>query len=505
MLIAVVPVKNYTTAKPLLTLAQTHADGVELRLDYQEKLALDEIAVLRREFSLPMIFTLRTQSQGGNYQADRTQRLADLLALCQLNPEFLDLEHDTPESILQTIKKSYPQIKIIRSYHNFTETPADLPALLKSLLNPYCDAYKIAAQANSTTDALRMLEFTRQVSKKYLFTGICMGADGQSTRILSAIAGNAFHYASIDPEQATAPGQLSLQELLKTYHFRQLNRDSTIYALLGDPVQLSVGHILHNQALRMLQHNAVYIKLRTTPAELPQVLAYCRRLPFAGFSVTMPLKEIILPLLDQIAVTAQLIRAINTIQVQQPHYIGWNTDGSGATQALAARLPLAKQKIVILGAGGSARAIAYEARRQQAEVIILNRTFAKAEKLAQELGCSAYALNSTTQLKQIQYTTLVNTLPGNVYAEPDFQAIFQPDNLLPNQIAMDIVYQPVNTPFLQIARQANNVCIPGFEMYINQALLQIQHWFNPAESTLQKIKQHMQNYFSMSNLALSPG
>jgi len=493
MLIAAIPVKNYLDAKDKIKQVIAQIDGVELRLDYLDRLNLDEIDQLRREFSIPLIFVLRKQSQGGYYPREESHRLSQLLALCALKPDYLDLEYDTPNDFIATLKRQFPDIKLIKSYHHFNETPLNLAALLQSMQDPHCHSYKIAVKANSTLDALRMLAFIQQHPNVRL-TGISMGEYGQCTRVLSPIIGNEFHYASLNESERTAPNQLTVTDLLSTYHFRQLNRQTKVYALLGDPIHLSLGHILHNQVIRLLGKNAVYIKLRVTPEELPETLPLCRRLPFHGFSVTMPLKETIVPLLDQIEPSSLPIRAINTVHLQQQKYIGSNTDGLGAIQALSATIPVRNQKLLILGAGGAARAIAYEAHRQQAQVIIVNRTLDRAKKIADELPCEAYELNNS-DVQKIPYTAIINTLPEKAYSDPGVKEFIQ--SLLPRRLAMEIVYHPIFTPFVRLAQQAGCVCIPGYAMYINQALLQHQRWFNPNENQQNEIRNLLKNRFSM--------
>ena len=302
-----------------------------------------------------------------------------------------------------------------------------------------------------------------------------------------------FSYAFWDSSQATASGQLPLQDLTTTYHYRQLNSSTKIYALLGDPVHLSVGHIFHNRAIEIMGKNAVYIKLRVTAAELPAAMVLLRQLPIGGLSITMPLKETVVPLLDELSPDAQAIQAVNTV-VRGQQWIGWNTDGLGAMQALSEQCSLAGQTIIVLGAGGAARAIAYAALARGAKIIILNRSIAKAKILADELGCEAYALEVFPALKE--YTLCINTLPESAFQDPSMQAIWQSNPILPGTVVMDIVYQPLETTFLRAAKAAGCVCIPGFKMYIAQALLQIQHWFQPEAIAMQEIKLLMQNWFS---------
>lgn len=503
MLIAILPITDYATAKQhLFQIGNTHsADGIEFRLDYAPHWDLQAVSDLRKISHLPVIFTLRNQAQGGYFPHDETQRLQIMMSLCALNPDYLDLEYDVPRSFIQTIRQCYPAIKLILSYHHFSETPADLAGVFESIYYEEGYAFKIATQAQSTLDALRMLHWVSKMRAQHRIIGLCMGEAGQCTRILAPIVGSLFSYAYWEPEHITASGQLSLHELTTIYRYRHLNAATHIYALLGDPVHKSVGHLLHNRSIEMMGQNAVYLKLRVTAEELPSVMTVLGQLPLGGLSITMPLKETVVPLLDCLDTDAEAIQAVNTV-VRQSQWVGWNTDGLGAMQALSAHDGTLMQKtIVVLGAGGAARAIVYAALVQGAKVIVLNRTVAKAKELADELGCEAYALAVLPELRS--YHICINTLPEEAFQEPALRAIWQSNPMLPGVVAMDIVYHPVETTFLSSAKAAGCVCIPGFHMYIGQALLQIQHWFQPSDSLLQEIKKMMLRYFQPSELGKS--
>ena len=485
MLIAAIPVIQYELTRQQLQRALGKVDGVELRFDYAESIDITEVRALREEFTLPMIFTLRKKSQGGFYPGNEETRLQALLALCDCQPEYLDLEYDVPLPFWQQIKMLYPAIRLISSYHHFTETPNDLMAVFAQMQHPYCDAYKLATFANTTLDALRMLQFVSSQRNHYRLTGICMGADGQCTRILSPVVGNAMNYVCLTPAETTASGQLTVDELESIYHYRKLNTETKIYALLGDPIFSSVGHIVHNQAIEYLQENAVYLKLRVTKAELAQFFMRCQSLPFFGFSVTMPLKEAVMSYLEDIDETARAIKAVNTIVRSGQHYLGLNTDGVGAIAAVSENIALANQRVIILGAGGAARAIAYVALQHQAKVIILNRTVHKARELAGELECGWDELSA---LSTLDYAVVINTLPETVLVEKNIQS---------GSVVMDIVYQPIYTAFLLKAKEANCICVPGFKMYVNQAVLQIERWFAMDEKQRDGVRALLNDYFEV--------
>lgn len=483
MLIGVVQVTDYLTSKEQLNIALQYADGIEFRLDYLSPFNIEVVSQLRTTCKLPIIFTLRKQSQGGHYPLSESERLKDILTVCQLQPDYLDLEYDIDIIFIKQIKQQFPNIKLISSYHNFIETPADLTKILNSMINSYFYSYKIATYAKSTLDSLRMLSFIRSMKDKLNLSGICMGEAGTSTRILSPIIGNNFTYANITEKSTTAPGQISLETLVEIYHFKKLNRETEIYALIGNPIDKSVGHILHNKAIEILDKNAVYIKLHIEPEILTEAINFCRQLGFQGLSVTMPLKEVIITELDEIEKDSLLIKAINTVTARNKKWLGSNTDGKGAILALKKISTLNNKEIIILGAGGSAKAIAYEALKNGANVTLINRTHERATILAKELGCQFININ---QLKDHYYDIIINTVPIN---------LIKSDDLKYNTIAMDIVYQPIETDFLKQAKKAKCKTIPGYEMYVNQALLQIQSWFEPNNIKIEEIKIMMINYF----------
>lgn len=212
MLIAVIQAVNYHSARQQIQTALPYAEGIELRLDYWESSHFNDIKTLRQEFSLPMIFTLRKKSQGGLYQHDEIQRLKNITTLCELEPDYFDLECDIPKTFAQAIHATHPKIKLICSYHNFNETPHDLSTVLQNMQQSCFHIYKIATHANSTDDANRMLQFAKE-NQKIPMIGICMGELGKSTRILGPSVGNVMNYGCIDRSLATAPGQLTLEEL----------------------------------------------------------------------------------------------------------------------------------------------------------------------------------------------------------------------------------------------------------------------------------------------------
>lgn len=465
---------------------------IECRLDYfapeHIENSIPAIVRLIKSYDYPWILTLRKKSQGGFYADHEAARIATLLHCCEYNPNFVDIEYDVAESVLLEIKRRFPAIKIIRSYHNFNDTPQGLLSILQSMQHPACDSYKMATYAHDSIDALRMLQFLYEHANKHSLTGIAMGEAGKITRLLGPIVGSHFSYVSSfacafvsgkTDGFSSAPGLMSLEELENTYHFSRLNRDTAIYLLLGDPIEQSVGHHLHNRAFRYLNQNAVYVKLQLPFNLFEKAWPLLQSLPIAGGSITMPLKERVF---EEILVEdkrTRQIKAINTLVVDHNKYQGFNTDGIGALQALTNcfvdRLALSGKRVLILGAGGAAHAIATELHANNMHIYIANRTQTRAKLLAATLHCDFVALEN---INSVHYDVLINTTPVNIMHESDFR---------PHKVVMDIVYQPVMTDFLRAASKKDCLCIPGYQMYVYQAIAQLKLWFPTS------VKQHLQD------------
>lgn len=475
MRVAVITEKNSEAVKPQLQIANTCADAIELRLDYWPVIDIAALAALRQQITLPVIFTLRKVSQGGQCVLTEPERLALLEQLAELAPEYLDIEFDTAADWLSALHRRYPQIQLIGSYHNFTETPDDLPAVLASLHHPAFSIYKIATFARNIVDTLRLLVFVNNAGHHHRLIGLTMGEHGQISRILAAVVGSLFTYSSLDANSAAAPGQLTLHELTSIYRVQQLNRKTAIYALLGDPISQSPGHLVHNRVFALLGKNAVYVKCLVHPELLTPAMALLRQLPFYGFSITIPHKESIVPLLDELQGEAETIRIVNTIKRVDSHYLGGNTDAPGAASALAAIIPLKQTKILILGAGGAGKAIAYTLLQQGAQVTLCNRTFARAQEFTQQFGGHAIHFAELFADRDLPYDIIINTLPAHAYSQ-------QCANwLIPSTtpgIAMDIILNPLLTPFIQSAKIAGWRCLTGEALFIAQAVRQLEIWFD---------------------------
>ena len=452
---------SFDEAKNAIQEGQRYGEIIELRLDLLEKIDLGHVSKLKSASKLPLIFTLRRKDQGGAFSGNEREREEKLLELLTLKPDYVDLEYDSAFA-----DKIAPGISIISSYHNFEKTPDNLEEILAQMDRFPAAIKKITTMANSSIDALRMLNF----SKKHKIAGMCMGEEGRITRILGHIIDTPLVYASVGG--VTAPGQVSAAELCDLYRFHHLNRETRVYALIGDPVSKSIGHLCYNHIFKKEKENAVYVKFGITPSEVSQFFKEISSLPFFGFSVTMPLKEHVAPHLDAIDAKAKTMGAINTLTKREGKWYGTNTDGEGALDALERKGKVHGKVLLIIGAGGAAKGIAHAASDRGGKIIIANRTHKKGEILASKIGGVSISLE-----KVPDYDIIINTTP--VGMSPNIQNLpIANEEIREKKVIFDVIMSPKETKFLNIGQNKGGKAVYGYEMFSQQALRQLKGWLD---------------------------
>lgn len=460
---------------------------IELRLDYWQKIEIPQVANFIAGANVPVMLTLRPISEGGRFQGSETARINLLQQLIALSPAYLDIENTLENSVIAQLKALNPLVKLIRSYHNFKETPLDLSAVLAEMQHPDVHIYKIATQANSTLDALRMLQFV-QSQQQQTIVGLCMGEYGSCTRILAPVVGSCWTYVPSQDQDAVAPGMLTMNELINIYHYPKLNRQTKIFALIGDPVVQSEGHYFHNAYYNDHNLNAVYVKFKLAKNELAEFFQRIKLLPIAGISVTMPLKESVLPFVDHCDEIAERVNAVNTLKIINGEIYATNTDVIGVLQPILEafdmtktrnirrfeygleQLALRDKKALVIGAGGAAKAVIYALQSAGAAVSIINRSEDKSQLLARQFGIRVQPYD----IKE-NFDLVVNTLP-DVPLVRDFISPIVDNVVSSATLAMDIIYKPKETAFIQCAQRFTTKIIYGEKMFIAQAEAQAKYF-----------------------------
>jgi len=249
-----------------------------------------------------------------------------------------------------------------------------------------------------------------------------------------------------------------------------INGSTKIYGLLGRPVAHSLSPAMHNAAFGELGINAVYVAFPV--ADLSQAVAGLRGLAIAGVSVTIPFKEEIISLLDEMDPIAARIGAVNTVVHREGRLIGHNTDWLGAVAALKGHAVIRGEHFLVLGAGGAARAIVFGLLENGGRVSLIDLDGEKAEKLARDLGAQAI---SPADLADCPAGILINSTP--VGMAPDEAGIPLAPHLLGRfKLIMDIVYRPLETRLLGEAKSRGCRTIDGLQMLIHQGAAQFELW-----------------------------
>src|SRR5205814_10352442 len=187
------------------------------------------------------------------------------------------------------------------------------------------DFYKIVGTATTLYDNVTMMKFLEKQSDKYSLIGLCMGEQGIISRVLGVRAGSVFTFGAISPDEKTASGQVTAQDLRSTYRIEQVDAATRVYGVAGDPVSHSLSPVIMNAALRRENVNGVFLALHAKT--LKDLLACVKDIPIHGLSITMPHKETIIKFLDNTDSHTTKIGACNTVvRAQDGKLYGFNTD-----------------------------------------------------------------------------------------------------------------------------------------------------------------------------------
>jgi shikimate dehydrogenase len=245
---------------------------------------------------------------------------------------------------------------------------------------------------------------------------------------------------------------------------------TAVYAVIGDPISHSLSPVMHNRAFAHIGHNGVYVPFRVT--DIQAAVTGIRGLGIKGASITIPHKVSVIKYLDEIDPKALKIGAVNTIVNRKGHLVGYNSDYLGAVKALTKQTNIKDQTVVIVGAGGAARAIGFGVLHAGGKVIILNRSSDKGQRLADDLGAEFKPLS---ECRRIVGQIIVNTTPVGMFPHAEEMPIPK-DLLTPDLTVMDIIYNPLRTRLLTEAQDLGCKTIGGLAMFVYQGAFQFELW-----------------------------
>jgi shikimate dehydrogenase len=275
-----------------------------------------------------------------------------------------------------------------------------------------------------------------------------------------------------------------------------------ICGVIGDPIEHTLSPIMHNAAFNALKLDYSFIAFKVKPAELENAANGMRALNIRGLNVTMPHKSAILKFLDRVDLSAQIINSVNTVLNKESKLFGFNTDGVGALKALRENgVELKGRKVLLLGAGGAARAIAYSMAKETDELAVLNRTLKPAQDLAKLLEklANKKIFAGSLSPKEIQQNLqdsdiLINATSIGMKPKAE-ESVVAPKLLRPNLAVMDIVYNPMETKLVKEAQAAGAKVVSGVEMLIYQGAASFEIWTGkpaPVEVMRHAALKHLQ-------------
>jgi shikimate dehydrogenase/3-dehydroquinate dehydratase type I len=491
------------------------ADFIELRMDLIGGGSLTELISTARNSSglIKIIVTYRKKEEAtpargsagikgaGKKTIDR--KIALLKEAIGLGADFVDIELAEGRAAIKELQtfcaKHGGKTKIIVSYHNLKKTPTltKLKEIFYQCAKAKPAVVKIVTFANTAEDNLVTLSLIPYARKHSLeIISLCMGDKGRVSRAIAPLLGNYLSFATMEPEGKSAPGQFTVYEMKQFQEW--FNGRLTVpsapalslrkslpknYILLGDPVRQSLSPLMLNAALKEMGIEGNYSAFCVH--DLGGALQGMKGMNIRGASVTIPFKVAVMEYLDDIDDNALKIGAVNTIINSIGRLTGYNTDWLGLILTLQEAMPIKGKTIVIIGAGGTARAAAYGIIKEGGFPIIANRTPEKGKILSGKLNCPFYSL---AEIGKIKADCLINTTPVGMYPHKDKSPV-KASALGGYKYVMDVIYNPLKTKLLEDAEKQGCHIFPGLDMFVSQGAEQIRLWTGkePPRALMKKV------------------
>ncbi|MCK6474975.1 MAG: shikimate dehydrogenase [Planctomycetes bacterium] len=430
------------------------------------------------------VVTYRSPEEGGrDANASDETRLAFAKTAVQAQAAFVDLEVATFARLGDRARGVFADRKstrLIASFHDFEAVPVydRLHALRKQGEALGADVVKIAVQPKAIHDASPLLDLLYATDFAKPLMALAMGEAGFWSRVLGPRFPQPapFTFARGEGAPGTAPGQPIWRELLELYRFRRIGPATPVYGVIGSPIAHSLSPAMHNAALAALNLDGVFLPFRVDgePAAFAREIA--PKLGVRGLSVTIPHKETVIAAAAEIDPLARQIGAVNTLVARGGGWFATNTDAHAAAgsfeEAAGGEGALNGKTVLVLGAGGAARAVAFGIKARGAEVWLHNRTESRAEKLAQDVGARCVKREEISRqpkaLLGVINTTSVGMHP-NVDATP-----LAASEIPQGSLVFDTVYNPLRTRLLELAEGRGCRTLNGLKMFVRQGAEQFR-------------------------------
>ncbi|MDY4611368.1 MAG: shikimate dehydrogenase [Sphaerochaetaceae bacterium] len=442
---------------------------VELRIDLLDENELDRAASFPQRVDVPVILTCRRVSDGGKCDLQERQRLNLLKRVAAGDFSYVDIEDDVKKSDFEQ-ELHARGVKIIRSFHDCEGMPADIYSRLSRMATKG-DIPKIAVTPRTFMDVISLFRVEQELAEVPEKIVIGMGEMGVPTRILYKRTGSFMTFCSDGKSAGGAPGHLTPKVMSELYRADQIDKQTHIYGIIGNPVMHTASPMIHNPGFHAIQFNAVYVPFLVDSVRSFFKLAESMRI--YGFSVTIPHKQDVLPYLGRITREVKQIGSCNTVVRIQNMWKGINTDYYGFLTPIQNDIEQGRiHSALVIGAGGASRAVVWALHNHNIKVTIVNRNVEKARALADETMGSYDSLDNVAayrgQVDLVVQTTSVGMAP-DVDGDPAPDFLFSGD-----EIVYDLVYKPHETKFLSRAKAAGCRVQYGMDMLVQQGKLQFE-------------------------------
>ena len=446
------------------------AQLVELRLDFIRRPV--NLKRLMGAAGCPVVATCRRPEDRGLWRRTEEERVALLRSAIAYGVDYVDLEMEIASKIPR-----YGNTQRIVSYHNFDETPSDLEDIHHQMTKMDPDVIKIVTMANNPIDNMTALRLCRD--SEIPTVAFCMGEMGMFSRILCGKFGAPFTYATFSEDRPMAPGQLSFQKMEEVYDYDAIEADTTVLGVIADPVAHSLSPTIHNAAIRKNGLNMLYLPFRVPREYLESFISICPELGVKGLSVTIPHKEKVIKCINALDDQVAGIKAANTVVFKENSAYGYNTDCYAAIKSLEDRLKEKEpesesvfegKKVMLLGAGGVARAIAFGLLEKGAKVTICARDYKKSEALATAMDCQSI---EWPERATFECSVIINCTPVGMHPNMN-DTPFDGEWFDKKTVVFDTVYNPEQTLFIKLAREAGCETVTGIDMFVLQAARQFE-------------------------------
>jgi len=500
---------NLVEALPHLEKMSEGVDAIEVRADLLRaagatepkgyyipavSYVADQVAALRRATPLPLVYTVRTMSQGGAFPDNAPDEVYKLLALAlRMGIAYIDIEVTLPAQYISELHSRKGFSQFIASWHDWNgDMKWDSPIAKEKceIAHKTGDIVKIVGKAGKIQDNFTLYDFVAKYTDKLdakPIIAINMGPEGQMSRILNHTLTPVTH--RLLPFQA-APGQLPFTRIQTALNTLGL-LPSLRFFLFGRPIKHSMSPALHNTGFEVLGLPHTY-QLFETESVNDEIGALLSATDFGGASVTIPYKIEVMPLLGELTAAAKSIGAVNTIIPVSTDagrkLVGDNTDWIGIYKSILSLLPMEPIRAgLVIGAGGTARAAVYALSQLGAKYIyVYNRTKVKALELSRTFPAApVFVIDRLGEWPagSPPPNAIIGTIPadattlaagGNgLHLTPElFEYKIRP------AVVVDMAYRPAETPLLRLAKAtgSNWVTVPGIEVLLEQGYAQFEVW-----------------------------